>query len=363
MKVLVTGSDGYIGSNLVPFLSAKGFEVTGLDTRFYGDGCLYGGEAAACDVIVKDIRNVEVRDLEGFEAIVHLAELSNDPLGRHSPEVTNDINYNGTRKLAEKAKEAGIRRFVYSSSCSVYGVGNEEYKSEDSAVSPQTAYARCKVLAERSLQSLADKRFCPTILRNATAFGPSPRMRFDIVLNNLAGQAWTTRDITLVSNGTPWRPLVHVLDICEAITCSLTAPRETVHNQVFNVGENRQNYRIIEIAEIVATAFPDSNLIVGTSGADNRSYRVEFDKIKKALPQFQCKRDPVVGVRELKELFQDICLTRQQFEFRAYTRLSQLEYLLETRRLDSSLFWTVPEEQGGSSGVARVGEEERQRVG
>jgi nucleoside-diphosphate-sugar epimerase len=204
---------------------------------------------------------------------------------------------------------------------------------------PQTAYAECKVLVERDVSMLADKNFSPTFLRNATAFGASPRMRFDIVLNNLAGLAWTTKEIKMISDGTPWRPLVHVLDICDAVACVLDAPREIVHNQVFNVGDNSQNYRVREIAEIIADVFPGCRLSFGANGADNRSYRVNFDKINSRLPGFHCQRDARRGAQELRGVFEKIQMTCAIFEFRAFTRLMQLEHLLRTAQIDESLHW------------------------
>jgi nucleoside-diphosphate-sugar epimerase len=216
---------------------------------------------------------------------VHLAELSNDPLGQLSPHITYAINHQGSVALARLCKAAGVPRFVYTSSCSVYGIGGgSEYKTETSTPQPQTAYAECKVLVERDVSALADATFSPTFLRNATAYGPSPRMRFDLVLNNLAGLAWTTKRIHMTSDGTPWRPLVHVLDICEAIACTLEAPREAIHNEIFNVGKTSENYQVREIAEIVAEVFPGCDLVFGTSDGDNRSYRVSFDKIATHLP-------------------------------------------------------------------------------
>jgi nucleoside-diphosphate-sugar epimerase len=340
MKVLVTGADGYIGALLVPLLLERGHEVVGLDTGFYRDGWLYrDGIGKVPPYISKDIRRITEDDLQGFEAVVHLAELSNDPLGQHSPCVTHNINYLGTVMLAEKCKSVGITRFVYTSSCSVYGVGSDKYQTEESATNPQTAYAQCKVLVERDLSTMADNDFSPTFLRNATAYGPSPRIRFDLVLNNLAGLAWTTREIRMTSDGTPWRPLVHALDICEAIACCLKAPRDIVHNQIFNVGDNAENYQVKEIAQIVADIFPDCRLTFGTSNGDNRSYRVSFDKIHAKLPGFQCRRNARTGVTQLRELFERIGMTQETFQFRAFTRLNQLKYLIDTRQIDADFFW------------------------
>jgi len=343
MKVLVTGTDGYIGCQLSSLLLERGHDVTGLDTGYYRDGWLYNDRARrfpAC--INKDIRHITAEDLEGFDAVVHLAELSNDPLGQHKPEITYQINHLGSVKLAKNAIRAGVPRFVYTSSCSVYGVGDGgTFKTEESEVNPQTAYAKCKVLVERDLSALASDDFSPTFLRNATAYGPSPRMRFDIVLNNLAGYAWTTREIKMISDGTPWRPLVHVQDIGHAVACTLEADRAVVHNQILNVGSTTENYQIREIARIVAETFPDCTLSIGRQDADNRSYRVNFDKIYSVLPRFSCEWELAAGARELREVFERISLTDDMFRFHAYTRLKQLEHLLRTGQLDGELFWTA----------------------
>jgi nucleoside-diphosphate-sugar epimerase len=340
MRVLLTGADGYIGCLAGPLLSERGHEVVGLDTGLYREGRLYeNGAEAAPPVISKDIRQVTVDDLRGFDAVVHLAELSNDPLAEMNPKITFEINHRGSVQLAQRCREAGVRVFVYTSSCSVYGAGAGEFKTETSEPNPQTAYAMCKLLVERDVSALAGEAFSPTFLRNATAYGPSPRMRFDIVLNNLSGHAWTSRVIRMTSDGTPWRPLVHVLDICEAIACTLEAPREAVHNQILNVGRNEENYRIREIAEIVARTFPGCELAIGTRDDDNRSYRVSFDKIRERLTDFRCERTAEMGARQLLAIFERIGLTREVFEARPFTRLKQLRFLLETRQVDEALFW------------------------
>jgi len=343
MNVLVTGSDGYIGVLLVSVLRQRGHHVTGLDTGFYRAGWLYDDAATqrAAD-IGKDVRRITSGDLQGFDAVVHLAELSNDPLGQHTPALTYGINHRGSVRLAQLCREAGIPRFVYTSSCSVYGVGADGFRTEKSETNPQTAYACCKVLTERDVSALANGDFSPTFLRNATAFGPSPRMRFDLVLNNLAGLAWTTRQIRLTSDGTPWRPLVHVSDICDAVACVLEAPREVVHDQIFNVGDTRQNYRVREIAGIVSATFPGCALTVGTSDGDNRSYRVSFDKIHERLPEFRCRRDAATGARQLLDLFTRIGLTPETFRAPSYTRLQQLEHLLATGQIDADFYWRQP---------------------
>jgi nucleoside-diphosphate-sugar epimerase len=283
MKVLVTGTEGYLGSLLVPVLTRRGHVVTGLDTGYYKVGWLYNGTPITPMTLNKDLRHVAVEDLRGVDAIVHMAELSNDPTGQLSPTITYDINHKGSVRLAELAREAGISRFVYMTSCSVYGVATADLVTEESPVNPQTAYAICKTLVERDVGAMAGDGFSPTFMRNATAFGASPRQRFDLVLNNLAGLAWTTGRIAMTSDGTPWRPLVHGLDIAKAIACALEAPREAVHGQVFNVGDTRHNYRVRDIATIVASVFPGCELSFGTGGSDNRSYKVAFEKIHERI--------------------------------------------------------------------------------
>ena len=339
MKVLVTGTDGYIGAVLAPVLVERGHEVTGLDTGFYRDGWLGNDPPVFATQITKDIRQLTAADLAGYDAVVHLAELSNDPLGEHNRALTFEINHQGSVSLAKACKQAGVRRFVYTSSCSVYGVGSDDYKTEESATNPQTAYAECKVLVERDVAALAGDDFCPTFLRNATAYGASPRMRFDIVLNNLAGLAWTTGVIKMISDGTPWRPLVHILDISEAVSCVLDAPANVVRGQIFNVGDSEQNYRIREIAQIVAEVFPGCELTFGRNDGDNRSYRVSFDKIRAYLPEFRCRHDALSGARELYGFFERIRLTPEIFQSAPHTRLKQLTHLLATHRLDDRLFW------------------------
>jgi nucleoside-diphosphate-sugar epimerase len=341
MRILVTGTDGYIGIVLAPFLLHRGHDVVGLDTGFYRDAWLYNtGGNTLPSVKNKDLRCMTMDDVAGMEAVVHLAELSNDPLGQLSPHITYAINHQGSVALAQLCKMAGVPRFVYTSSCSVYGIGGgSEYKTETSTPQPQTAYAECKVLVERAVSAMADATFSPTFLRNATAYGPSPRMRFDLVLNNLAGLAWTTHKIHMTSDGTPWRPLVHVLDICEAIACTLEAAREVVHNTILNVGDTNENYQVREVAAAVAEAFPGCDLIFGTSDGDNRSYRVSFDKIATCLPGFQCRHNVARGAHELYTIFERIGMSRDIFESRAYTRLKQIQHLRNTSQLNEHFFW------------------------
>lgn len=339
MRILVTGTEGYLGCLLAPELARRGHDVTGLDTGFFKSGWLYRGTDRTVATFDQDVRKVTEEDLRGYDAVVHMAELSNDPLGDLLGALTYEVNHKGTVRLARLAKAAGVERFVHMSSCSVYGVA-DGIVDEASPVNPQTAYADCKALVERDLSAMADDQFSPTFMRNATAFGASPRMRFDIVLNNLAGLAFTTGRISMTSDGTPWRPLVHAMDIGKAIRCALEAPRDLVHNEVFNVGSNEQNYQVRQIAEQVAAAFPGCATEFGPPGPDNRSYRVNFDKIHAQLPGFACDWNASRGAEQLARIFRAIDLDADTFAGRGHTRLKQLEYLLRTKQIDAELFWT-----------------------
>lgn len=344
MKILVTGTEGYIGARLAPWLTAAGHDVTGLDTGFYRDGCLYLDPVQlpfTPATRFKDLRTVEPADFAGFDAVIHLAELSNDPLGQNRPEITFKINHEGTLRIAKAAQEAGVKRFVYASSCSVYGVGTGDFLDETSPINPQTAYAQCKSLVERDLKPMASDRFSVVFLRNATAYGASPRMRFDIVLNDLCALAWTNKKISMTSDGSPWRPIVHVEDICEAMRCAAEAPADAINGEIFNVGATAENYRIREIAEIVARAFPGCEVSAGPPSQDNRSYRVSFDKIAAKLPGFKSRWTAQKGAQELRQLFERIEFSRETHQFRAFTRLKQLQYLQRTHQIDADLFWSV----------------------
>jgi nucleoside-diphosphate-sugar epimerase len=339
MRILVTGADGYIGAILGPLLIESGHDVTGLDSGFYRGGWLYDDGRRRPPVMTKDIRRVTLHDVARYDAVVHLAELSNDPLGEHDPRVTFAINHHGSVALARLCKEAGVRRFVYTSSCSVYGAGSDVALDESGPTAPQTAYAQCKLLVERDVGALADRDFSPVFLRNATAFGPSPSMRFDIVLNNLAGIAWTEREIRMTSDGSPRRPLVHIEDICAAIAAALEAPREAIHGEIFNVGSDALNFRIREIAEIVSRVFPGCTTSFGPNSGDARSYRVSFAKIARRLPGFACRRSAEDGAEALRELFARLPLTRERFAAPVSTRLNQLKQLIADGQLDAELYW------------------------
>jgi nucleoside-diphosphate-sugar epimerase len=340
VRVLVTGTEGYLGCLTAQELMQAGHEVVGVDTGYYKYGWLYPGLQRTPETLALDIRHLGPEHLEGVDAIVHMAELSNDPIGDLIGDITYDINHKGSVRLAETAKAAGVPRFVYMSSCSVYGVADGTV-DESSPVDPQTSYARCKALVEGDVGGMAGDDFSPTFLRNATAFGASPRMRFDIVLNNLSGLAWTTGKIAMTSDGSPWRPLVHALDIAKAIRMTLDSPREQVHGQVFNVGSESNNYRVRDIAEIVAAEFPGCELTFGDPSADNRSYRVAFDKIREVLPGYDTDWDAKAGAAQLHRVFEAIDMDGATFSGRGHTRLKQIEYLMRTKQVDAQLYWSA----------------------
>jgi nucleoside-diphosphate-sugar epimerase len=340
VRVLVTGHHGYIGSVVAPMLHEAGHEIVGLDTFFYR-GCDFGESEFPFEERQGDVRDVSARDLDGFDAIVHFAALSNDPLGDLDPELTYDVNLRGTLHLAEQAKVAGVERFAFASSCSMYGAATgEDFLDEDAPLRPLTPYAESKVRAEAGLSLLADETFSPVYLRNATAYGVSPRLRLDVVLNNLTGWAFTTGKIRLLSDGTAWRPIVHVRDIGRATLGALSAPRERVHEVALNVGSDRENYRIRELADLVHDELPDCEVeIAGTSYADPRSYRVQFGRFASLLPEFAPVWTAAAGAEELVAAYRDTGLSPEEFEGHRYTRLKQIRRLLDDGLLDRALRW------------------------
>ncbi|MEM8558275.1 MAG: SDR family oxidoreductase [Bacteroidota bacterium] len=341
MRLLVTGHNGYIGSVLVPRLLALGYDVHGLDSDLFA-ACTFLPDAVA--VIPEkrlDLRDVTRADLDGFDAIVHLANLSNDPLGNLNPALTYAINHTATVRLAELAREAGVGRFLFASSCSLYGAAGQDAVTETAPFNPQTPYGEAKVLAERDIAPLATDAFSPVFLRNATVYGLSPRLRFDLVVNNLTAWAVTTGQILLKSDGTPWRPLVHVEDVCRSIEAVLAAPRESIHNEAFNVGRSSENYQIREVAEIVGEVVPDCAVaFAGGASPDTRSYQVDFSKIQRHLPDFQPVWTVPEGVAQLYATFRDADLTPEAFEGPQYRRLKRLEALLDAEAIDRDLRWT-----------------------
>jgi nucleoside-diphosphate-sugar epimerase len=342
VRVLITGHEGYIGAVLAPFLLAEGHEVIGLDTGYYRD-CGFGEEATPVPLIARDIRDVRRDDLAGVDAVVHLAALSNDPVGDLNPECTYEINHRASLGLARLAREAGVRRFLFSSSCSVYGASSpDDMLDEEAAFAPITPYAESKVAVERDLLRLADDEFSPTFLRNATVYGVSPRLRGDVVVNNLVGWAVTTGKVALKSDGTPWRPLVHVEDVCRAFAALLEAPREVVHSQAFNVGRQDENYRIRAVAEIVQRAVPGSELSFAEgAGPDPRCYRVDFSKIARMVPGFRPTWSVERGVNQLRDAFIAVGLTRADLEGARYSRVKALLCLLQQGRVDTDLRWKI----------------------
>jgi nucleoside-diphosphate-sugar epimerase len=342
MKVLVTGNNGYIGTVLVPMLQFRGFDVCGLDSDLF-EGCTFGDEAIAGSIVEipylrKDIRDVEVSDLKGVNAVMHLCALSNDPLGNFNPDVTYEINRDASIRLATLAKKAGVQRYVFSSSCSVYGASTADIVNEESATNPVTPYGVSKLQAEAGISKLADSKFCPTFLRSATGYGVSPMLRCDLVLNNLTAWAYTNKLVLLKSDGTPWRPIAHIQDISKAFVSTLEASKDLVNNEVFNVGRTEENYRIREIAEIVKGTVPDSRIEYAKNAEpDKRSYRVDFTKIATVLRNFKPEWDARAGAKELYEAYKKVGLLLQDFEGPRYKRIDSLENRIRSGTLDETL--------------------------
>jgi nucleoside-diphosphate-sugar epimerase len=338
-RILLTGHHGYIGAVLARVLIEAGYDVTGLDSDLFAQN-RFIGKVADIPYLQKDLRDVQANDLKGFSAVVHLAALSNDPLGDLNPQLTYEINYRATMALAQLAKEAGVSRFLFSSSCSMYGAAGSEMLSEDADFNPVTPYAESKVLVERELTLLADANFSPVFLRNTTAYGVSPFMRFDIVLNNLVAWAHTTGRVLIQSDGTPWRPLIHIEDICRAFQAVLEAPREAIHNQAFNVGITEENYQVRDLAEIVRETVPGCRIEYSADGGpDPRSYRVNFSKIKNALPGFLPQWNARLGAQELYKACREADLNLEDFDGPRFKRIVHIRKLLAAGQLDPQLRW------------------------
>jgi nucleoside-diphosphate-sugar epimerase len=341
-RILMTGHKGYLGSVMAPHFVRAGYDVTGVDAGFF-DACTLVPDELSIPSIKKDIRDLEPSDLRGYDAVVHLAALSNDPIGNLNDSWTEDINFRASARLAEMARGAGVRRFLFSSSCIMYGVAQAAVATEESPLNPQTIYARSKVEAEEAIRSLASDSFSPSFLRNGTVYGLSPRMRFDTVLNNLVGLAVSTGTVTVYSDGTPWRPVVHVEDVARAFQAVLNARRDLVHNQAINIGSNALNHRIRELADMAIEAVPGAKLeIVAQVDADQRTYRADFGKFAKICPDFQFEWTARRGAGQLSEAFRAIKLGHNGFTDRRFTRLKWLNHLLDLGLLDSSLRWREP---------------------
>ncbi len=341
MRVLVTGNRGYIGPILVKLLLQNGYEVVGIDADWFAE-CAFSQDMPSIPDVQKDMRDVTLDDLQGVDAVMHLAAISNDPIGNLNPELTYAINHKASVRLAELAREAGVKRFLFSSSCSTYGAAGEAMLTEEATFNPVTPYAHSKVLVEQDVARLATDDFSPVFLRNSTAYGVSPRLRFDLVINNLVAHALTTGLVYMLSDGTPWRPVVHIEDISRAFLAALEAPQEVIHNQAFNVGANEENYQVRDLAEIVAEVVPNCRIEYAPGASpDKRSYQVDFGKIKAALPAFQPQWNARRGAEELYKAYCDFGLQKDDFEGPHFRRIDHIKRLLNSGRLGSDLRWSA----------------------
>ncbi len=339
-KILITGHNGYIGSVMTPHLLAAGYEITGLDTGYFSQCTLVEG-GGDIPTVRKDLRDLAPKDLEGYDAVVHLAALSNDPIGNLNDSWTEDINFKASVRLAELAKAAGLGRYLFSSSCIMYGAASTEVVTEESPLDPKTEYARSKVKAEHAITKLAAPGFSPVFIRNGTIYGVSPRMRFDTVFNDLVGSAVTTGKVIVYSDGKPWRPVIHVQDVARMFEAVLAAPTEKIHNQAFNAGANSLNHQIIELANIAVNTVPGCKLeVVAKTGADQRTYKADFGKFARTFPDFKFKWNVVEGAKELYAAFLKVGLKHTDFTDKKFTRLKWLRHLIDSKQLDDNLRWT-----------------------
>ena len=340
-KILITGHNGYIGPLLVNLLQEKGFEVVGIDVNYFDDYCdFFPNGLKPFTQKIKDVRDIEESDLEGIYAVCQLAAISNDPMGELNPSITDDINYKSAIEIAKKAKKVGVKKFIYSSSCSLYGIAGDDALDETAELNPVTAYAKSKVATEIELAKLSDDDFCVTYLRNATAFGDSPKLRTDLVVNNLVGWAVTKGEIKIMSDGSPWRPLVHAEDIARAFVAMIETDASIINNEAFNVGMNTENFRIREVAQMVGEVVPNCEVVItGEHGSDSRTYRVNFDKIKNLVPAFQPKWTVKAGIEELYHQYTKQNIQFEDFTGRKFVRLKQLDYLQNENLVDKDLYF------------------------
>jgi len=340
-KIIVTGHNGFIGTLLVNLLLKRGYKVTGIDTNYFDKDCIFYPYKPRISEIFRDIRKVTEKDIDGAYAICHLAALSNDPMGELNPDFTYEINHRASVRLAELAKKTGVEKFVYSSSCSLYGIaGGDTALSENAGLQPVTAYAKSKVYSERDIMPLKDDSFSVTFLRNSTAYGSSPRLRLDLVVNNLVGWAVTTGEIKIMSDGSPWRPVIHAEDIARAFIAVIESDKSVVNGQAFNTGVNSENYQIRDIANLVKEIVPGCRVVItGEHGSDSRSYRVSFDKIARMLPDFRPEWNLLQGIEQLYSDFKRLAMHKEKFIGRYFIRLKQLQHLLQTGRINNNLYW------------------------
>lgn len=342
MKVLVTGDRGYIGSALVPLLLKKNFKVVGLDANYFEKKTIFKEKAPRYKKITRDIRKVKLSELKGFDAIIHLCALSNDPMGEIDPKLTEQINFKASVRLAGLAKKAGVKRFLFSSSCSIYGIAKNAIVNENSKVSPLTAYAKSKIDTEQKLLKLADSDFCLGVMRNSTVYGFSPRFRNDLVVNNLLTTALAFGEIRIMSDGTPWRPLIDVRDLSRIFIEFLTVDSKKINGKIINIGFNENNFQVKDIVSIVQKNIPNCKAIyTGEHGKDTRSYKVSFDRFESLFPQVKQEWTLEKSVKDMVKNLKKIGFGKKEFESGVFTRLTMLKGLMENNKIDSQLFWVI----------------------